>query len=179
MSRARHLLSHINLLNIILTGILIFLVGYKLLPLLNKDNQYAPPVAVKQEKPEFGAENRADLTKTPSPFDFVTITEQNVFHPERKIPLTATEAQAVPKADFVLYGTLISDTLKLAFMDDLKSPQSTPGRGKRQHTVSQGKSLSGYMLTEVFTDRVVMVRGEERIEVSVKDPSKPKRVKKS
>jgi len=179
MSRARHLLSNINPMNIVLTGLLIFLVNYMLFPLLKKGIHYSLPIIVKHEKPESGVDNKAEQIKTLSPLDYVVIAEQNPFHPERKIPVKANGTQAVPKPDFVLYGTLISDALKLAFMDDLKSPQSTAGRGKRQHTVSLGKNLSGYTLTEVFTDRVVMVKGGERLEVAVKDPSRPKRVKKS
>ena len=178
MSRARHLLSNFNLMNIILMGMLFILVNYKLLPFLNKSIHYSLPIIVKHEKPESGVDKQAEQIKIPSLLDYAIISEQNLFHPGRKIPVKATEAQALSKPDFVLYGTLISDTLKLAFMDDLKSPHSTTGRGKRQHTVSLGKKLSGYTLTEVFTDRVVMVNGEERVEVAVADPSKPKRVKK-
>lgn len=178
MNRARHLLSHINLLNIMLTGVLFFLVAGMMLPFVKRSLHYSLPVIVKPGEPESGVDKQAEQPQSFSPFDYAMIAEQNLFHPERRIPISK-EAQTTPKPDFVLYGTLISGPLKLAFMDDLRSPQSTPGRGKRQHTVSMGKSLSGYILSEVFTDRVVMIKGDERIEVAVKDPSKPKRTKKS
>lgn len=177
MNRAKYLLSHINLMNLILIGVLFILVNIMLLPFLNNSLRYSLPIIVNHEKPESVVDKQAEQTKSLSPFDYAMIAEQNLFHPDRKI--SSTEAQTLPKPDFVLYGTLITDSLKLAFMDDLKSPQSTVGRGIRQRTVSLGKSLSGYVLTEVFTDRVVMVKGEEKIEIAVKDPSKPKRTKKS
>lgn len=178
MNRAKHLFSNLNPINFMLSGAIIFFITH-MLPFLNKDMQYSLPQIAKHNIPDFGASKKVELAVTSSPIDYALIAEQNLFHPERKMTAKASEAHALPKPDFVLYGTLITDTLKLAFMDDLKSPQSTIGRGKRQRSVSLGKSLNGYILTEVFTDRVVMVKGEERVEVAVKDPAKPKRVKKS
>jgi hypothetical protein len=174
MGRARYLLSNINLINIILTGALIFLLNYSLLPFLNKSMQFSLPVIKKHEGIDSGSNKKPDQTKTPSPLDFMVITEQNPFHPERKIPAEVKEAQPLPKPDFVLYGTLISDDTNIAYMEDKKSPNSTPGREKRQTPVKQGDSISGFTLKELSEDRVIMVRGEERLTVFLIDTQNPK-----
>ena len=174
MSRSRYLLGNINLINIMLTAVLIFLVNYILLPFLNKSMQYSLPVIKKHEEIDSSGNKKPDQTKTPSPLDYMVITEQNLFHPERKIPVEVKEAQPLPKPDFVLYGTLISGDTNIAYMEDKKSPHSTPGREKRQTTLKQGDSMSGFTLKELSEDRVIMVRGEERLFVYLTDTQNPK-----
>jgi hypothetical protein len=174
MGRTRHLFSHINLINILLTAILIFLVNYMLLPFLNRSISYSLPVTKKMEKTDTLTVNKQDQTKTPSPLDYMVITEQNLFHPERKIPLEVKEAQPLPKPEFVLYGTLISGDTNIAYMEDKKAPYSTPGREKRQTPLKMGESMSGFILKELSEDRVIMVRGEERLTVYLVDQQKPK-----
>jgi len=174
MNRARYFLGNINLINIILTGVLIFLVNYMLLPFLNKSMQFSLPLIKKHEEIDSGSAKKPDQTKTPSPFDYMVITEQNLFHPERKIPVEVKEAQPLPKPDFVLYGTLLSGDINIAYMEDKKSPVSSPGREKRQTPLKQGDSMSGFTLKELSKDRVVMARGEERLTVYLIDPQKPK-----
>jgi len=174
MSRTRYLLSNINLMNIMLTGVLIFLVSYMLLPFLDRGIQYSLPVIVKHEKPDAVADTKAEQIKTPSHFDYVIIAEQNPFHPDRKIPVEDKEAQPLAKPDFVLYGTLISDDTKIAYMEDKKIPHSTPGREKRQTPLKQGEAMSGFTLKELSEDKVIMVRGEERLTVYLVDQQKPK-----
>lgn len=174
MGKARYLLGNINPVNIMLAGALIFLINYMLLPFLNKSMQYPLPVIKKHEEIDSGSDKKTDQTKTPSTLDYAVITDQNLFHPERKIPVEVKEAQPLPKPDFVLYGTLISGDINIAYMEDKKSPQSTPERGKRQTPLKQGESMSGYTLKELSEDRVTMVRGEERMTVYLNDPQKPK-----
>jgi len=145
MGRARYLLANINLINIILTGALIFLVNYMLLPFFNKSMQYSLPAIKKHEEIDSGS-----------------------------IPVEVKEAQPLPKPDFVLYGTLISDDTNIAYMEDKKSPNSTPGREKRQTPLKQGDSMSGFTLKELSEDRVIMARGEERLTVFLIDTQKPK-----
>lgn len=174
MGRAKYLFSHISLINILLTAILIFLINYMLLPFLNKSISYTLPVTKKMDKTETFAGKKHDQAKSPSPLDYTVITDQNLFHPERKIPLEVKEAQPLPKPDFVLYGTLISGDTNIAYMEDKKSPYSTPGREKRQTPLKQGESMSGFTLKELSEDRVVMVRGEERLTVYLVDQQKPK-----
>jgi hypothetical protein len=84
------------------------------------------------------------------------------------------EEQPLPKPDLVLYGTLITDTLNLAYIEDLKAPRSSPGRGKRQTAAKQGDMFNGFILKEIHTDRIVLVRGEEKLVIAINDSAHPK-----
>jgi hypothetical protein len=69
---------------------------------------------------------------------------------------------------------MLSDDLSLAYLEDLKAPRNTPGRGKRQVALKKGDSLSGFVLKEIETDKITMVRGEEKLIVAMNDPQKAK-----
>jgi hypothetical protein len=169
--KVKNFFRNINLLNIILITAIIILANYTVLPMFNMNIKYTLPAGKKivgagDEKP---AESHI-----PSLTDYTMIAEENLFHPERKIPAEKKAEQPLPKPDFVLYGTLITDDLSLAYLEDLKAPHSTPGRGKRQTAMRKGDSMSGFILKEIEAEKIVMVRGEERIELKVADSSKPK-----
>jgi hypothetical protein len=83
-------------------------------------------------------------------------------------------AQPLPTPEFVLYGTLLVDDLHVAYMEDRKAPQNTPTRGKKQIPLRPGESLSGFTVKEIEPSKVVMVRGEERLVVSLDDETKSK-----
>ncbi len=166
MHKVKNIFRNINLLNIILITSIIILANYTVLPMFNMNIKYTLPAGKKtigdtDEKP-------AD-SHIPSLTDYTMIAEENLFHPERKIPAEKKEEQPLPKPDFVLYGTLITDDIRLAYLEDLKAPYSTPGRGKRQRTLHVGDSLSSYTLTEVYHDRIVMVKGDDRVEINLLD----------
>ena len=104
----------------------------------------------------------------PSQADYTMISEKNLFHPERKIPPDNVVAVAavIPKPpELVLYGTLISDNLNVAYVEDKKAPYSTPGRGKRQTQLKKGDNISGYVLQDIEPNRIVLVKGEEKLVV--------------
>lgn len=158
---------NINVLNIILIVAALLLADYIVLPLLNVKVKYVPVIpkklsAEKEEKPV--------QSQTTNPVDFTIIADQNLFHPERKIPPEKKEEAAMPRPEFVLYGTIITDNMSFAYLEDKKSPRSTPGRGKRQTALKKGDSMSGYILKEIEHDKVVMVKGEETLTLKVIDP---------
>jgi len=166
MGKLKNFFRNINLLNITLIAAIVLLANYTVLPVFSTNIKYslhAPKKTVADK------EEKSPQSQTPSPLDYMIVAEQNLFHPERRIP-EKKEGKELPKPEFVLYGTLITDEVKLAYLEDLKAPYSTPGRGKRQRPLRLGNTLSGYTLNEIHADRVVMVKGEERIEVKVLDP---------
>jgi hypothetical protein len=174
MYKLNYILKNINLLNLILIATIILLANYTFLPIFNKSVKFKlPPVKQttghEDEKP---AENNI-----PSPSDYTMIAEENIFHPERKIPVEKTEEKLLPKPEFVLYGTLITDDTRLAYLEDKKSPRNTAGRGKRQTVLRKGDSLSGFTLKEIDSDKVVMARGDETIIVKVVDSEKDRDIK--
>ncbi|MCL5422244.1 MAG: hypothetical protein M1461_07210 [Nitrospirae bacterium] len=165
-------MRNINVLNVLLLAVIIALAAYILPPLLEVNVSYTLPAPKKaaQEKEEQPA-----VAPPPSMMEYTVIAEQNVFNPERKIPAEKADEKPLPKPEFVLYGTLIAGDTSMAFMEDLKAPYTTAGRGKRQRTLRVGGVLSGYTLSQVYTDRVVLLRGEESMEVRVMDSHKKAR----
>ncbi|MEW6584836.1 MAG: hypothetical protein AB1442_04390 [Nitrospirota bacterium] len=162
---------NVNILNMLLAAGLAIFVFYSLFPLLTVQVKYALPGAVRQIEEK---EEKTKEPQIPSLAEYMPVSEENLFHPERKIPVEKKEAQPLPKPEFVLYGTLVTDTVSLAYMEDLKAPRSSPGRGKRQTALRKGDSLSGFTVKEIDADKVVMIRGEEKIIVSVTDAAHPK-----
>lgn len=112
----------------------------------------------------------AEQSAIPPLQDYLVIADMNLFHPDRRVPPLKKPEQEIPRPEFVLYGTLVSDEISIAYMVDKKAARSTPGRGQRQTSVQLGGVMSGYTLREVLYDRVVMIRGEDRIEVKVIAP---------
>ncbi|MCC6345863.1 MAG: hypothetical protein IT388_01600 [Nitrospirales bacterium] len=168
------LLRHINLLNFLLLAAALFITCYLLVPLFSASVAVKPlPVRkiVSEQREATAAEAQR---QAPSVMEYAVIGEQNVFHPERKIPVEKNEEKLLPKPEFSLYGTLITGAVSLAYMEDRKSPRSTPGRGKRQTALKVGDSLSGYTVKEIAPERVVMMRGEDRVEVKVISPDNKK-----
>ncbi|TAN37640.1 MAG: hypothetical protein EPN25_15080 [Nitrospirae bacterium] len=171
MYTLRDILKNLNVINTLLIGILVFMTVSLLLPVRSKKAAYVPPVA-KEKAPQGADKDKTAEVKGPSPLDYVIIPEQNLFHPDRKIPVPKAEAAPLPKPDFILYGTLISGDVSVAYMEDKKAPKTTQGRGKRQTTVKLGDAISGFILKEIDTNRVVLARGDESLVVNLDDKVK-------
>ena len=170
---ATKLLRNIHVLNLALSAAVLYFVYYLLFPLTERPVTYNVP-PVKTAAPG-KTETEPPAQQTPNPMEYTLIADQNLFHPERKIPPEKKAEAPLPKPEFVLYGTLITPDLGIAYLEDKKvAPVTTPGRGKRQSAVKKGESLSGFMLKELFNDRVVMNRGEETITVHLNDPQSPR-----
>lgn len=167
----KSLIRHITLGNIILAGAAIVFLLYINSPLVPAQTSPAAPSASAEDGETAGEEQEIPA---PSPADFLAVSEENLFHPERKIPAEKKAEQPLPKPDFVLYGTMITDGLSLAYMEDLKAPRSSPGRGKRQVAMRKGDRISGFTLKEIFPEKVLLVRGEEQLTVAINDPTRLK-----
>jgi hypothetical protein len=171
MTKIKYIFSNITILNVLLTAVIVTMAFFFLFPQLRVDMNYVVPT-------QKVARDVKDALPAPhsvhSLSDYVVVAEENLFHLERKVPPEkASEEKPLPKPDFILYGTVIADDVKIAFIEDLKAPRTTTGRGKRQNAVRQGDVLSGFTVREVGSDRISMVRGEEKITVHVqRDRSK-------
>ncbi len=169
-----YLLKSINLLNVLLVAAVVSIGFYLLYPLLNVKVAYKPPPVAKQA-PE-AKEEKPSQAQSPPLSDYMVVAEQNIFHPERKNPPEAKDEKAQPRPEIFLYGTLLADNLRLAYIEDKKSPQTTPGRGKRQTVAKQGDVIGGYVLKSVDADRIVLKRGEEQMVVYLTDAKKQREV---
>lgn len=174
MDRTRWILSNLSVVNIILAAVLIVFANNMFLPLFGKSSRLLLPPLKKQAAVSATTAEKPGEGKSPSPSDYFLIAEQNIFHPERKIPVEKKNivAPPLPKPDFVLYGTLMLDDVRIAYMEDKKAPQTTATRGKKQIPVRVGEALSGFTLKEISADRVVMVRGAENVTVNLNDAAK-------
>lgn len=168
----KKILRNLNILNVLLLAVVSAFAVYSVFPTLQMQAKYALPSA-KQVETTTG-ETEPHEPKIPSLAEYMSIVDENLFHPERRIPPVKVEAPPLPKPDFVLYGTMVSDDLSIAYLEDLKAPRNTPGRGKRQVALKKGDSLSGFVVKEIETDKIVMVRGEERLIVAMNDPERPR-----
>lgn len=166
MPNVKYSLRNINLLNILLIVAILIFTNYTILPLFNMSISYTLP---RGKKPPVQKDEKIAESTVPSLTDYVMVAEDNLFHPDREIPAEKADSQPLEQPEFVLYGTLITDGVRVAYLEDIKAPHTTQGRGKRQVALHQGNTLSGFTLKEIESDRVVMVRGEERIIVSIND----------
>ena len=169
--RLKKILQNINILNIILIAAVIAFATYSIFPTLEMKVKYALPAA---KNIEGTADKKTGELEIPSLTQYTAVVDENLFHPERRIPPEKTVEQPLPKPEFVLYGTMISDDISFAYLEDLKAPRNTPGRGKRQVALKKGDSMSGFVLKEIETEKIVMVRGEEKLIVAMNDPQKPR-----
>ena len=169
MDKLRYLFKNVTVLNVLLIITLGFLASYGFLTFSKINIQYSPQVHKKALTDAEGTISEKQLS-SPADYiaDYIIVAEQNIFHPERKIPLEKKdEPPPLPKPDIVLYGTMISDGVSLAYLEDLKAPHNTPGRGKRQLTMREGDILSGFVIKKIETDKIQMVRGQEEMVVSI------------
>jgi len=99
--------------------------------------------------------------------DFAKIPDQNLFHPDRIIPV---ERAPLPMPELILYGTLITDDISVAYVEDKKSsppPTQTQNQRKKQISLKRGQSISGFVLKEIDADRIVLYRGKEKLVVKL------------
>jgi hypothetical protein len=172
MINGRRLLNNINVLNIVLILAVLVMAHYAVAPLLHVNLGDIMPL---QKKSTEEKEIKPAALNPPSPADYLIIADENPFHPERKIPPEKkAEEKPLPKPEFVVYGTVISDDTSFAYLEDLKVPVNTLGRGKRQIALRTGDVLSGFTLKTVEADSIVMVRGEEKMVIPVRNTSRAK-----
>ncbi len=166
-------LRNINVINLGLLVLILYFAYFLLFPLMDMPVAYSLPPAKPLATGK--TETEPPPQQTLDPMGYTVIADQNLFHPDRKIPLEKKAEAPLPKPEFVLFGTLITSDLGIAYLEDKKAPPvMTPGRGKRQTALKKGESLSGYILKELFNDRVVMNRGEETVTVYLNDAQAPK-----
>ena len=166
-----YIYRNVNPLNIILLLVLCFSPWGRLSPYFYAQVKYTLPAA---KLPPAEEEKPPDAAASPSMTDYMVVAEQNLFHPDRKIPPEKKEAQQVPKPELILYGTLLSDGMSVAYVEDKKNPKTSPGRGKRQTVMKKGDVVSGFVLKEIEADRIMLARGDETMVVYLSQGDKPR-----
>lgn len=173
MTKTKIFFKHISPLNIGLILLLIIFALSYLLPKLKTAYYYELPPLKNPQRP---GEQQSVGLPLPSISDYTIVSENNLFHSERKIPAekkVESEAPPLPMPDIILYGTLITDDFRIAYIEDLKDPYSTRGRGRRQLTLRKGETIRGFTLQEVEADKIVIVRGQEKLTVKIHEKKRP------
>jgi len=160
----RLVLSNLNLLNIILMISMLAFVQYGLIPRLNGGLTFKQTVHPAKTVPQDS--NSEEDYESLAPQEFGIIADMNLFHPDRTIvkyaPPSPPEIK-LPLPDFVLFGTMMSDSVKLAFIDDKKAPFSTPGGNRRHKTLKIGDTISGFTVKDIGFEKVILARNKEEI----------------
>jgi hypothetical protein len=164
MNTRLYIAKSANVLNCLFMLAIFAAANDTVVPLLNTKVQTSLP-AIGYSETETAEQPASPPGRSSS--DYVLVAEQNLFHPDRKIPedKKALSESVVPKPDLVLHGTLIADHLSIAYVEDRKAPYATPGRGVRQQQLRQGDCIGGYTLRDVEPNRIILVRGEEKLAV--------------
>lgn len=160
----QYLIRSVNVLNLVLLAAAVVVFYYLLDPILQEPAAVAIPPAKEESAPPAvparGIEGQP-LTSA----DYAVIGDKNLFHPDRVIPpekKTETAKEKV-KPDIVLHGTMITDQMKLAYIEDKKAPATSPGRGTRQSTLKEGDQIGGYKLIQITDKMIVLTNGSEQM----------------
>ena len=168
MKRTTMIMGNLNILNMLLLAAAVtmfFLLDY---PLVSRVNTVFKP-HVKAAITVASSEGKTSSLRSIDFLEYASVAEMNMFHPERKVPIEKKEEKLQARPEIILYGTLISTDKKLAYIEDKKVPYSTPGRGQRQLTMDEGSMISGFKLSEVREDSILLTRGDETMVVNLRD----------
>ena len=159
---------NVTLLNLLLAVALV-LAGIGIIcPAMSMNNRLKLPRIVPKEMvlPEKPVEGAVQ----PLPTDYAVVSEMNLFHPQRVIPIDAKKE--LPKPELFLCGIIMYGNQRVAFVEDKKNPITSPGRGKRQTELRKGSVYAGYSVTEIGKDSIVLTRGEQSVSVYLMDQAK-------
>jgi len=98
--------------------------------------------------------------------------EKNLFHPERKQVKRVAMISADHHPQIVLYGTFISPGLQMAYLEDAGNPRMTGSQESRQQALKKGEMISGFVLKEIYPEKVLLVRGSDRIFIQLSQEKK-------
>ncbi len=168
MKVLRSIPRNVTLLNVLLAVALVLSGIGVVCPAMSVSDRLKLPRIVPKETvlPERPAEEAAQ----PLPTDYAVVSEMNLFHPQRVIPIDAKKE--LPKPELLLCGIIMHGNQRVAFVEDKKNPTTSPGRGKRQTELRKGSVYAGYSVTEINTDSIALSRGEQTVSVYLMDQAK-------
>ncbi len=137
----------------------------------------AVPQRVAAEKNSTKNRDPASMKEAPKNADSfrssALIADKNIFSPERKdFPKPVQQANTRVRPQIILYGVTIAGDVQLA---TVVSPGRPLKKGERETmSLSAGERIGDYKLASILPDRVVLECGEDKFEVLISDPKKPK-----
>jgi hypothetical protein len=113
--------------------------------------------------------------ETPSIASYITISEKNIFNPDRREFLFTTPEQSKPtsRPQIILYGITIAKDYQAA---SLVQPGRPLRKGEREMiTLKIGDKVGEYKLAKILPDRVTMESGDDSFDVLLYDSNVPKK----
>ena len=126
-----------------------------------------PPPASRQLPPAPSAKEEAAPAPVGLPA-YGVIATKNLFNFTRSETPAPAAGPAAAVAKLQLFGVVIEEGRNVAFLEDPAT--------KRVFGYKTGDAIAGGQLERIEADRVTIKRGEESIEILLRDPSKPKAV---
>lgn len=158
----------VTLLNLLLASAVVLACVSIIFPVARVSSRFKlPQIAPKEVALR---ENPGETAPAPLPTDYAVVSEMNLFHPQRIIPIDVKTQ--LPKPELFLCGIIRYGNELVAFVEDKKNPATSHGRGKRQTVLRKGNVYAGYSVTEINTDSIVLTRGEQSVSVHLMDPDK-------
>ena len=149
------MLRNYFLINLILIIILSFL-GFKLYETYRATEGMPSSSVIKQKKVKEAAQKRAPVLNESS---YAVITQKDLFKPSRSASekeVEKTTEKGAPKDPPKLFGTIIFNNEKTAILQDSES--------KNTRTYKLNQLISGYTISEIHEDKVVLLKaGEEHV----------------
>lgn len=168
MKVLRSITRNVTLLNLLLSAALVLACIGIIVPAMRTTCRLKlPRIALKEGVPR---EKPVQDTMAPLPSDYAVISEMNLFHPQRVIPIDTKKE--LPKPELFLCGIIRYGKELVAFVEDKKNPATSPGRGKRQTELRKGTVYAGYSVTEINKDSIVLTRGDQSVSVHLVNPAK-------
>jgi hypothetical protein len=106
---------------------------------------------------------------------YISISEKNIFSPERKeFPIFGADARKpMMRPQVVLYGVAIAGKYKAA---SIANPGRPLTKGERElMTVKVGDPVGEYKLAKILSDRITLEAAGDSFEILLYDPKAPKR----
>ncbi len=140
--------------------IIIALLGYGFLKVLaNPLNiPFEAAQQIQADKRDTTARRQVNLNES----NYLTIVEKDLFRPSRTDTKTDTGTLTSRPSELLkLFGTIIMNNERIAILEDPSTKKSKP-----YHI---NDSLSGFVITDIQKDKIVVLRGDEKIEVKLRD----------
>ena len=161
---------------------LLLLVAVVLLALKNYGVWTQPMETLQEEKKTKKGETRVEGASIPgrqkqttSIASYISISEKNIFNPDRReFSITTSEqSKSMARPQIILYGVTIAKDYQAA---SLVHPGRPLQKGEREMiTVKIGEKVGEYKLAKILPDRITMESGDDSFDVLLYDASTPKK----
>ena len=120
------------------------------------------PVPTGQEKVVLDKDSEDSMKWTKDEAAYNIISQKNLFRPSRTAVNIESVATSVSTGDIPkLFGTIIKNNVNMAIIEDPSS--------KMTRIYNVNDSVAGFKVSEITQNKVVLIRGDEKIEVKLRE----------